>query len=159
MPLGLAVAKLPSLLSPDTSSSPAALLLLALLPRATPAGLAARLLAAPLLCATPDGPASSGLLFFAKTNICPPEPLLFLSPSLTGVSLAVLPTEDTMEPEAAKDMAGELSRRRRSPLPDGPAVARLSASGSGLLPAAGGPFDFGVEVVFPFFIMLSSVSP
>ena len=158
MPLGLAVAKLQSLLSPDTSSSPAALLLLALLPRATPAGLAARLLAAPLLCTTPDGPASSGLLFFAKTNVCPPEPLLFPPPSsLTGMPLAVLPKEDTMEPEAAKDMAGELSRRRRSPLPDGPAVARLSASG--LLPAAGGPFDFGVEVVFPFFIMLSSVSP
>jgi hypothetical protein len=81
------------------------------------------------------------------------------------VSLAVLPKEDIMEPEAAKDMAGELSRRRRSPPPDGPAAARLSASRSGLLPAAGEPFDFGVEVVFgplvvfPFFIMLSSVSP
>ena len=71
--------------------------------------------------------------------------------------LAALPKEDTREPEAAKDMAGELSRRRRSPLPDGPAVARLSASG--LLPAAGGPFGFGVEVVLPFFMMLSSVSP
>ena len=62
-----------------------------------------------------------------------------------------------MDPEAASDMAGELSRRRRSPLPDGPAVARLSASG--LLLAAGGPFRFGVEVILPFFMMLSSVSP
>jgi hypothetical protein len=77
----------------------------------------------------------------------------------------VLPKEDIIEPEAAKDMAGELSRRWRTPPPDGPAAARLSASRSGLLPAAGEPFDFGVEVVFgplvvfPFFIMLSSVSP
>jgi hypothetical protein len=54
-------------------------------------------------------------------------------------------------------MAGELSRRRRSPLLDGPAVTRLSASG--LFPAAGGPFGFGVEVVLPFFMMFSSVSP
>ncbi len=145
-------------MSPDTSSSPAALLLLAPLPRATPAGLAALLLAAPPLCATPDGPASPGLLFFAKNNFCPPDPLPFSPPSSpTGVPLAALPKEDTREPEAAKDMAGELSRRRRSPLPDGPAVARLSASG--LLPAAGGPFGFGVEVVLPFFMMLSPVSP
>jgi hypothetical protein len=67
------------------------------------------------------------------------------------VSLVVLPKEDIIEPEAATDKAGELSRRRRSPPPDGP--------------AAGEPFDFGVEVVFgslvvfPFFIMLASVSP
>ncbi len=88
--------------------------------------------------------------------------------SFTGVPLAALPKGDPREPEAAKDMAGELSHRRRSPLPEGPAVARLSASGllpaarlsaSGLLPAAGGPFGFGVEVVLPFFMRLSSVSP
>jgi hypothetical protein len=54
-------------------------------------------------------------------------------------------------------MAGELSRRRRSPLLDGPAVTRLSASD--LLPAAGEPFGLGVEVVLPFFMMTASVSP
>jgi hypothetical protein len=54
-------------------------------------------------------------------------------------------------------MAGELSRRRRSPLLDGPAATRLSASD--LLPAAGEPFGLGVEVVLPFFMMFSSVSP
>jgi len=144
--------------SPDTSSSPAALLLLAPLARSTPTGLAARLLAAPPLRATPDGPASPGLLFFAKYNFCPADPRPFSPPSsLTGVPLAALPKGDPREPEAAKDMAGELSRRRRSPLLDGPAVARLSASG--LLPAAGEPFGFGVEVVLPFFMMFSSVSP
>jgi hypothetical protein len=82
------------------------------------------------------------------------------------VSLAVLPREDVMEPEAAKDMAGELSRRRRSPPPDGPVAARPSAARLGLLPAAGEPFDLGVEVVFGplvvfsfFCIPLLSVSP
>ncbi len=53
---------------------------------------------------------------------------------------------------------------RQSPPPDGPAAARPPAPRSGLLPAAGEPFDFGVKVfgplvVFPFFIMFSSVSP
>jgi len=138
-PLGLAVAKLSSLLSRATTSRLTARLLLAPLPRATPAGLAARLLAAPLPCATSARPTSSALLFLAQINICSPESLLFLSPpSLTGVSLAVLPREDIMESEAAKDMAGELSRRRRSPPPDGPVVARPSAAMSGLLPAAAG---------------------
>ena len=143
-------------MSPDTSSSPAALLLLAPLVRAPPAGLAARLLAAPPLRAT-DGPASPGSLFFAKYNFCPADPRPFSPPSsLTGVPLAALPRGDPREPEAARDMAGELSRRRRSPLLDGPAATRLSASD--LLPAAGEPFGLGVEVVLPF-MMFSLVSP
>ena len=145
-------------MSPDTSSSPAALLLLAPLVRAPPAGLAARLLAAPPLRATPDGPASLGSLFFAKYNFCPADPRPFSPPSsLTGVPLAALPRGDPREPEAARDMAGELSRRRRSLPLDRPAVTRLSASD--LFPAAGEPFGLGVEVVLPFFMMSSSVSP
>jgi hypothetical protein len=54
-------------------------------------------------------------------------------------------------------MAGELSRRRRSLPLDRPAVTRLAASD--LFPAAGEPFGLGVEVVLPFFMMTSSVSP
>ncbi len=78
-------------------------------------------------------------------------------------------------------MAGELSRRRRSLLPDGPAMARPSAAMSGLFPAAVGVWTcaifscffsaagevlgFGVEVVWGplaalfFFAPLFSVSP
>jgi hypothetical protein len=180
--LGLAVAKLPVLLSRATTFGLAARLLLVPLPRATPAGLTARLLLALLSCATSARLTSSALLFLAQISVCSPETLPFLSPpSLTGVSLAVLPREDTIESEAVKDIAGELSRRRRSLLPDGPAMGRSSAAVSGLFlaaggvrtraafscffPAAGEVLGFGVEVVlgplaaFFFFVPLFSVSP
>ena len=65
--------------------------------------------------------------------------LFFLSlPSLTGVALVVLPREDTIESEAAKDMAGELSCRRRPLMPDGPAMDCSSAAVSGRLLATSG---------------------
>jgi hypothetical protein len=65
--------------------------------------------------------------------------LFFLSPlSLTGVALAVLPREDTIESEAAMDMVGELSCRRRLLMPDEPAMGCSSAAVSGRLLAASG---------------------
>jgi hypothetical protein len=179
--LGLVVAQLSTLLSRATALGLAVEQLSTLLSRASLAALAARLLAAPLPCATSAGPTSSALLFLAQISVRALETLFFLSlPSLAGMLLAVRSREDIIESEAAKDMAGELSRRRRSPPPDGPAMARPSAA-PGPLPAAagvrtcatlscffsaaGGPLGLGVEVVFGplaaflVFIMLSSVSP
>jgi hypothetical protein len=179
--LGLVVEQLSTLLSRATTFGLVVEQLSTLLSRATLAALAARLLAAPLPCATSAGLTSSALLFLAQISVRALETLFFLSlPSLAGVLLAVRSREDIIESEAAKDIAGELSRRRRSPPPDGPAMARPSAALSGLLPAAagvrtcatfscffsaaGGPLGLGVEVVFGplaaffFFIPLSSVS-
>jgi hypothetical protein len=177
----LAAPELLARLPRDTSLGLVVEQLSTLLSRASLAALAARLLAAPLPCATSAGPTSSALLFLAQISVRALETLFFLSlPSLAGMLLAVRSREDIIESEAAKDMAGELSRRRRSPPPDGPAMARPSAA-PGPLPAAagvrtcatlscffsaaGGPLGLGVEVVFGplaaflVFIMLSSVSP
>jgi hypothetical protein len=179
--LGLVVAQLSILLSRATALGLAVEQLSILLSLASLAALAARLLAAPLPCATSAGPTSPALLFLAQISVRALETLFFLSlASLAGMLLAVRSREDIIESEAAKDMAGELSRRRRSLPPDGPAMARPSAA-SGLLPAAagvrtcatlsclfsaaGGPLGLGVEVVFGplaaflVFVMLSSVSP
>jgi hypothetical protein len=152
-----------------------------LLSRALLAVLAARLLAAPLPRATSGGPISPALLFLAQISVCALETLFSFSLLFTaGMLFAVRSMEDIIESEAAKDMAGELSRRRRPPPPNGSAMARPSAA-SGSLPAAagvrtcatfsfffsaaGGPLGLGVEVVLgplaAFFVsmMLSSVSP
>jgi hypothetical protein len=160
------VAKLPVLLLRATILGLTARLLLVPLPHAIPPGLAARLLLVPLSCATSTKLVSSTLLFLAQISARSLEMLLFLSlPSLTGVSLAVLPREDTMESEAAKDMAGELSCQRRSLMPDGPAMDCSSAAVSGRFLAAGEVLGFGVEVVlgplaaFFFLEPLFSVSP
>jgi hypothetical protein len=179
--LGLTVAKLSMLLSRATTFGLAARLLLVPLPRAIPSGLTVRLLLVPLSYAIFAGLISSALLFLAQISARSQETLLFLSPpSLTGVSLAVLPREDIIESEAVKDIAGELSRRRRSLLPDGPAMTHSTAAMSGLSPPAGGvrtraafscffpaageDLGFGVEVVlgplaaFFFFVPFFSVS-
>ncbi|MFN9959013.1 MAG: hypothetical protein ACK55I_38465, partial [bacterium] len=106
-----------------------------LLSRALLAVLAARLLAAPLPRATSGGPTSPALLFLAQISVCALETLLSFSLLFTaGMLFAVRSRGDLMESEAAKDMAGELSRRRRPPPPDGSAMAR---PGRFWLPAGG----------------------